>query len=330
MILAGDVGGTNARFALFEPGGRARVRQDTLRSADHASLESAVRAFLGPSPPAIEAATFGIAGPVVAGKAWLTNLGWEVDARALGAALGIPKVALLNDLVALGFGALTVPRDKLRPLRGEAVPASSGANVAVIAAGTGLGEAVLVWDGDAHTPCATEGGHVDFAPRDRLEFELFEFLQERFGGHVSYERIVAGPGIGNLYDFFTLAKKMPESPEAAAQLARASDRNKEIFALAKTGKSQVCAKVLATFASLYGAEAGNLALKSLATGGVFVCGGIAANYAEEIARGGFMAAFTAKGRFTELLGKIPVAIVLDTDIGLAGSAYYAAREISAG
>jgi glucokinase len=222
-----------------------------------------------------------------------------------------------------------VPREKLRPLHGDAVPASSGANVAVIAAGTGLGEAVLVWDGEKHVPCATEGGHVDFAARDRLEFELFEFLKERYSGHVSYERIVAGPGIGNLYDFFTVAKRMPEDPAAASQLARAADRNKEIFALAAAGKSEVCAKVLATFACLYGAEAGNLALKSLATGGVFVCGGIAAHYADEIARGGFMTAFTAKGRFADLLGKIPVAIVLDTDIGLAGSAYYASREIAA-
>ena len=325
MILAGDVGGTNARFALFEPGGRVRVRQDSLRSADHRSLESAVRAFLGANPPTIEAATFGIAGPVVGDKAFLTNLGWDVDGRALGATLGIPKVALLNDLVALGFGALTVPKEKLRSLRGDALPVTTGKNLAIIAAGTGLGEAVLVWDGERHVPCATEGGHVDFAPRDRLEFELFEFLAERFAGHVSYERLVAGPGIGNLYDFFVLAKKMVEAPAVAARLAAAADRNKEIFAVAAAGESEVCAKVLSLFASLYGAEAGNLALKSLATGGVFVCGGIAAHYADLLARGGFMASFAAKGRFAQLLGDVPVAIVLDTDIGLSGSAFYAAR-----
>ncbi len=324
MILAGDVGGTNARFALFEPGGRTRLRQGSLLSAAHRSLESAVRAFLGADPPPIEAAAFGIAGPVVAGKANLTNLGWDVDAKALGAALAIPTVTLLNDLVALSFGALTVKREGLRLLAGDAMPATSGKNLAIIAAGTGLGEATLVWDGARYTACGTEGGHVDFAPRDRLEFELLEFLQERFSGHVSYERVVAGPGIGNLYDFFTIAKKMPDSPEAAAELARAPDRNKAILALGAAKKSDVCAKVLATFASLYGAEAGNLALKSLATGGVLVCGGIAAHYAEELAQSDFMRSFSAKGRFAGVLKKIPVAVVLDTDIGLSGSAYYAA------
>jgi glucokinase len=326
MILSGDVGGTNARFALFEPGGRARVRQESLPSAEFTSLEGAVRAFLGPNPPAISSAAFGIAGPVVAGQAHLTNLGWHVDAAALGAALGIPRVALLNDLVALGFGALAVPRERLRLLHGDRLPAVTGANIAVIAAGTGLGEAALVWDGTGHVPLATEGGHTDFAPRDRLEVELLEFLQGRFGGHVSYERIVAGPGIGNLYDFFVEAKGLVDPPEVAARIAAATDRNKEIFALGAAGTSPVGARVLPLFASLYGAEAGNLALKTLATGGVFVCGGIAAHYAEELVRGGFTEAFAHKGRFAGLLADIPIAVVLDTDIGLSGSAAYAALE----
>ncbi len=330
MILAGDVGGTNARFALFDVSGQRRVRQESLASADYRSLEDAIRAFLGKDPPRVEAATFGIAGPVVNGKATLTNLGWQVEARALGASLGIPRVALLNDLVALAFGALAVPREKLRPLRGDAVPQQTGANVAVIAAGTGLGEASLVWDGERHVPCATEGGHVDFAPRDRLEFELLEYLQARFGGHVSYERIVAGPGIGNLYDFFVSVKGLADPPEIAERIAAAADRNKEIFAQAVAGASPVGEQVLGRFASLYGAEAGNLALKTLATGGVFVCGGIAAHYSDELVRRGFVEAFVAKGRFAGLLERVPVAVVLDTDIGLSGSASYAARAARSG
>ena len=325
MILAGDVGGTNARFALFEPGGRAPVRQESLRSVDFTSLEAAIRAFLGPRPPAISSAAFGIAGPVVGGKAHLTNLGWHVDSAALAAALGIARVALLNDLVALGFGALDVPRERLRLLHGDRLPVASGANIAVIAAGTGLGEAALVWDGSSHVPLATEGGHTDFAPRDHLEVELLEFLQKRFGGHVSYERIVAGPGIGNLYDFFVEVKGLVDPPAIAAQIQAAKDRNKEIFALGAAGTSIVGARVLPLFASLYGAEAGNLALKTLATGGVFVCGGIAAHYAEELVKGGFTQAFANKGRFAGLLADVPIAIVLDTDIGLSGSAAYAQR-----
>ena len=323
MILAGDIGGTNARFALFEPNGRVRVRQESFPSPKFPSLEAAIAAFLGASPPKIEAATFGIAGPVVGGRAQVTNLPWTVDAAVLATTLGVPKVGLLNDLVALSFGALTVEKDRLLPLRGGELPARTGANVAVIAAGTGLGEAALVWDGERHVACATEGGHVDFAPRSKLEFELFEYLQRRFGAHVSYERVVAGPGIGNLYDFFAVEKKMQDPADVAAQIAAAPDRNKAIAALGASGKSPVGAKVLATFAGLYGAEAGNLALKTLATGGVFVCGGIAAHYAEQLVAGGFTESFAAKGRFRALLEKVPVAIVLDTDIGLAGSAYYA-------
>jgi glucokinase len=321
VILAGDVGGTNARLALFD--GRVPVRQESFASAEFASLEEIVRAFLGPSPPLIEAATFGIAGPVVGGRAEVTNLPWTVDERALESALGIGKVALLNDLVALAYGALTVPPDKLRIVSGGGLPRTQGGNLAVIAAGTGLGEAALIWDGARLVPCATEGGHVDFAPRNRLEFELLEFLQARHGEHVSYERVVAGPGFGALYDFFVGAKKIPERPEIAARIAAAVDRNKEIAALGAAGESAPCARALETFATLYGAEAGNLALKTFATGGVFVCGAIAAAYADAIVDGGFVASFVGKGRFTALLARIPIAIVLDPDIGLAGSAYHA-------
>jgi glucokinase len=324
VILAGDVGGTNARLALFEPGGRTRGRQESLRSADFASLEGIIERFLGAPRPPIEAATFGIAGPVVGGRAKVTNLPWLVEAQAIAKAFDIPRVTLVNDLVALAFGALTVDRDELLVLSGGGPPQTSGANVAVIAAGTGLGEAALVWDGDRLVGSPTEGGHVDFAARNRLEFELVEYLQRRFGSHVSYERVVAGPGFGNLYDFFVDAKGVKDPPDVAARIAGAADRNREIAALGDARASEATTRTFDLFASLYGAETGNLALKTFATGGVFVCGGIAAKYAKSFAARGFVESFLAKGRFTAFLERVPIAVVLDSDIGLAGSAYYAA------
>ena len=323
MILAGDVGGTNARLALYEPGQSRPLRQQALASASYRSLEAAVKVFLGPSPPRISSATFGIAGPVVNQRCKATNLPWMIDARVVARALGIPRVALVNDLVAISLGALTVGPRKLRVLSGGSAPKKKGENIAVIAAGTGLGEAALIWNGEAHVPLGTEGGHVDFAPRNALEFELLEFLSARFGGHVSYERVVAGPGIGSVYDFFVKKKKMRESKENLRRVAEAPDRNKEIVALFEQKKSVVAARVVSLFASLYGAEAGNLALKMLATGGVFVAGGIAARLADAMAKP-FMAAFVDKGRFRTLLQQVPVAIVTDPNIGLAGSAHHAA------
>lgn len=326
MILAGDVGGTNARLALHEPGEASQgrpLRQGSLPSARFKSLEAAVKDFLGPNPPKISSATFGVAGPVVNQRCHATNLPWVIDARVVARALAIPRVTLLNDLVAISLGALTVPPRKLRVLSKGPPPKKRGENIAVIAAGTGLGEAALIWDGQGHVPLGTEGGHVDFAPRNTLECELLEFLGARFGGHVSYERVVAGPGIGNLYDFFVHHKKMRESRENLRRVADASDRNREIVLLFEEKKSVVAARVVELFASLYGAEAGNLALKTLATGGVFVAGGIAARLGSAMAKP-FMRSFVDKGRFGALLRQVPVAIVLDSNIGLAGSAHHAA------
>jgi glucokinase len=262
---------------------------------------------------------------VLDGRAKVTNLPWHVDARAISTAFSIARVTLVNDLVALAYGTLTVAKEKLRVLGANGMaPVTCGENIAVIAAGTGLGEAALVWDGMRYVPLATEGGHTDFAPRTREESELLFFLGQRFG-HVSYERVLSGPGLSNLYDFFVEGRKASEPPPLAARIASAPDRNQEIARLGASGESATCRRVLELFASLYGAEASNLALKTFATGGVFVCGGIAAKYADFLAENRrFADAFCAKGRFKELVSKIPVAIVLDTDIGLAGSAYHAA------
>lgn len=324
MILAGDIGGTRARFALVKPGAPKAIRTGTLESRRFASLEDAIAEFLGKKPPRIRRATLGVAGPVVGNRCTATNLPWVVDGKVVARRCGIGRVELINDLVALSFGALTAPRSKLVVLQGAA-PKRSAKNLAVIAAGTGLGEAALVWDAvdERYVSLGTEGGHVDFAPRDAVEIELLLYLQKRFEGHVSYERILSGPGIGALYDFFREARGVRESPAIAARVAAAEDRNAEISKLGVSRESEAAALAIDLFVSLYGAEAGNLALKTLAVGGVFVAGGISGFLADVLAKGAFVRSFRDKGRFAALLEKIPVAIVKDSTIGLAGSAYHA-------
>jgi glucokinase len=231
----------------------------------------------------------------------------------------------VNGLISLATGALEAPRRKIMVLQGNAPPRAEGANIAVIAAGTGLGEAILVWDGEKHVPCATEGGHSDFAPRNKLEIDLLDFLQKRVGGRVSYERAVSGPGVGHIYDFFREVVGVGETQSAADLVDQAKDRNAAISELALTGKSKPALRAIELFASLYGSEAGNLALKSLALGGIFVAGGIAKHLSTLLKSGPFMKSFLDKGRMSPLLAKIPISIVLDSEIGLAGSALIASR-----
>jgi glucokinase len=290
------------------------------------SLEAAMGAFLShvKPPPKLQAAAFGIAGPVVAGRVVTTNLPWTVDAKVVARKLSIKRVTLLNDLVALALGTLGVSRRKLHILGDAGAPKRKGANVAVLAAGTGLGEALLLWDGDRFLPTATEGGHTDFAPRNDLDIELLQFLRSRFG-HVSYERILSGDGLANLYDFFRQIKGVEESSANTRALESSLDRNAAICELGIAGKSEAAARAVEHFAQIYGAEAGNLALKSLSIGGVFICGNIAARMKPIFDRGVFRRAFADKGRFTSLMEKIPVAVVLDSDVGLAGAARVALK-----
>jgi glucokinase len=318
MLLAGDIGGTHARLALLSPDGRV-ARQDVLESHAFPSLEAVVRAFLGKPAPRLSAAAFGVAGPVVRGRCVATNLPWIIDAKVLGRKLAIKKVTLLNDLVALSLGTLGVPRNKLHVLGEAGAPKKKGASVAVIAAGTGLGEAMLVWDpaSDRFVPSGTEGGHTDFAPTDELQCELLTFLRERFG-HVSWERILSGDGLGSLYDFFRLAKGVGETPPNEETLAGSPDRNATIGQMGQDGSSEAAVRAVELFGRVYGAEAGNLALKMLAVGGVYVCGNIAAKSLPVLDRT-FRAAFEDKGRFRGLMERVPIAVVLDSNVGLAGA-----------
>jgi glucokinase len=320
VVLVGDIGGTHARLSLRGPSGRA-VRTEVFESRGYASLEAIVQAFLaGMRPkPKISAAAFGVAGPVVKGRCVATNLPWVIDQRVLARVLSIKRVTLLNDLVALALGTLDVRAARLHPLTERTPKKRGGANIAVLAAGTGLGEAMLVWDGARFVPSATEGGHADFAPCDDLQIELLRFLRERFG-HVSWERVLSGGGLGNVYDFFVRCRGMVESPDTARAIADALDRNAAIADLGSRGKSEAASRAVRLFASVYGAEAGNLALKTLAVGGVYICGNIAARMVGVLDEGGFREAFVDKGRFRPLMETIPVAVVLDTDVGLSGAA----------
>jgi glucokinase len=320
VVLVGDIGGTHARLSLRGPGGR-HVRTEVFESRRYPSLEAVVKGFLGGMRPRpkVRAAAFGVAGPVVKGRCVATNLPWVIDARVLARSLSIKRVVLLNDLVALALGALGVRSAKLHTLSGGGTPKKRGANVAVMAAGTGLGEAMLVWDGARFVPSATEGGHADFAPRDDIEVDLLHFLRERFG-HVSWERVLSGAGLGNIYDFFVRGKGLAEPAATARAIADAVDRNAAIAELGTARKSEAAARAVRLFASVYGAEAGNLALKTLAVGGVYICGNIAARMVGVLDEGGFRRAFVDKGRFGPLMETIPVAVVLDSDVGLAGAA----------
>jgi glucokinase len=321
VLLVGDIGGTHARLALLKPNGRVMHKKE-FASRKYPSLEVVLREFLGSikPKPRVTAAGFGVAGPVVAGRVVATNLPWVIDSRLIGRKLGIKRVTLVNDLVALSLGALRVPRAKLHFLsEGAGFPRKRGANVAVIAAGTGLGEAIMVWDGKGFVPSATEGGHADFAARDDLEVDLLQFLRNRFA-RVSYERILSGAGLGNLYDFFLQAKGIEETTANTEAIDASDDRNAAISALGLSGGSEAAARAVQLFATIYGAEAGNLALKALALGGVYVCGNIAARLIPVLGAGFFRRAFLEKGRFGALMEKIPVAVVLDKDVGLSGAA----------
>jgi glucokinase len=326
VLLVGDIGGTHARLSLLTSEGRA-VRHAVFESRRYPSLEAVVGEFLGTRALRITASAFGIAGPVVNGRCTATNLPWVVDARLLSRKLRIRRVTLINDLVALSLGAVAAPPAKLHALGSAGTPRKRGANVAVIAAGTGLGEALLVWDGARFVPSATEGGHSDFAPRDDLGVDLLQFLRARFG-HVSWERVLSGDGLANVYAFFRKPKNISESSENTRAIEAAADRNAAIAQLGMSGKSEAASRAVDFFASAYGAEAGNLALKSLAVGGVFVCGNIATHMLAVLDRGGFHRAFVDKGRFAPLMERIPVAVVLDNDVGVSGAARVARGLVS--
>jgi glucokinase len=325
MILAGDIGGTKTHLALFPPDGRARKPSvDRIYSShDHASPDRLIASFLSEAGVRPTRVVLGIAGPVVNNRAEITNLPWAIDGQALSESLGA-DVRLINDLEATGWGIMTLdaPGD-LAPLHdGQAARSGNGA---LIAAGTGLGEAPLIWNGEDWTPSASEGGHADFGPRDTLEDELLGWLRARYG-HVSYERILSGPGIADLYRFLRDTGRGDEPGDVRARFDTAADPAVIVTETALAGTCERAVLALERFCSIYGAEAGNVALKFLAVGGVFVSGGIAPRILPFLNRGGFERAFLDKGRLRGVVERIPVTVVLDPATALWGAAAVALLE----
>lgn len=335
MILAGDVGGTKTVLALYESGVNTldKVREQTYPSAAFPSLEAICLDFLSRSPDVgVRTACFGLPGAVVDGVCRTTNLPWVISEHDLSTSLKIPRVKLLNDLQAAGYGMLHLEESELavlNPGRASGAMAHRQGNFAVIAAGTGLGEGLLAWTGERHIPIPSEGGHSTFAARNDLEDELRRFVARRLGSddaHVSWERVLSGPGLGSIYDFLKHKGVHEESPQVAAKI-QAGDKGAVVGMEAVNGGDKLCVAAGDLFASLYGAEAGNLALKLLATGGVFVGGGIAPKLLPVLQRGAFMKSFLDKGRFGDLLRNMPVVVALNDKAPLLGAAQYAADSL---
>lgn len=330
LVLAGDIGGTKSNLAFFRgtPHAPESVAERSYRTRDFANLAEVVGRFRADTGLTAATACFGVAGAVVAGASYLPNLGWQLSEIELARELGLTSVQLLNDLEANALGIATLQPEQFVTLNpGQQLP---GGNRALIAAGTGLGMALLLHDGADYRVSASEGGHVDFAPRNEEEAGLLRFLAARHG-RVSVERVVSGPGLVAVYDFLK-DSGMHESDALGARLEAASDRAALIAQLAQAaqagagGESAICAKALELFLSAYGAAAGNLALMALATGGLYVGGGIAPKLVDGLPKSGFMAAFTDKGRFFGLLSRIPVRVILEPRTALHGAAARALRQ----
>lgn len=307
MDIAGDIGGTHTRLALFDSKADGPAALEVYPSRDHDGLESMIHAFLATHPAAVERACFGVAGPVQNGHVKTTNLAWPVDARSVAGVLGIDHVGLVNDLYANAYGIADLGPGDIATLR-EGDP-SMGGNAAVISAGTGLGEAGLFWDKRRYHVFASEGGHTDFAPRDDDEFALRAHLA-RNHAHVSYERVCSGMGLVAIHAFLTDRDGAGVGRTDASAIAKA----------ALDGSDPVCVRALDMMVRIYGAEAGNLALKLLATGGIYVGGGIAPRILPRLRDGGFLEALDAKGRFAGLLSRIPVHVILNDRTALLGAA----------
>jgi glucokinase len=321
MLLAGDIGGTKTNLAVFSPdaGLRAPLVEATFPSADYDSLEALVSDFLSQTGVKVELASFGVAGPVVAGRAKVTNLPWVIDEVQLQGALGISSVRLLNDLGAIGHAIPWLTPADLHTLNeGQAQP---GGAIAVVAPGTGLGEAFLTWDGARYQSHPSEGGHADFAPTSRLQLGLLRYLMERFG-HVSVERVCSGRGIPNIYAYLKDSGHAEEPGWLAEELVGASDPTPVIAkaALSSDRSCALCVSTFEVFVRILAAEAGNLALSVMATGGVYLGGGIPRRILPLLEAGRFLETFRRKGRFSDLLSRIPVRVIVYPKAALLGAA----------
>lgn len=329
LILAGDVGGTKSVLATFyAQGSRLQlVRRQRFDNDVFPDFESVVRAFLDEADPSapIQGAGFGVAAPITGRRVQMTNLAWTIDTDRLIQLLNGVEVTLLNDLEAMAYGIGTLDHEDIVALQDGI---SREGNAALIAAGTGLGEAQLIYDGTRHHPSASEGGHTDFGPRNSLEIELLEYLWGEFD-RVSYERIVSGSGLFRVYRFLRDTNRGEEPDWLAETIDGAEEPAALISEAAQDGRSELCERALGIFIDVYGAEAGNLALKNFSLGGLYVGGGIAPKILPTLQDGRFLTAFQDKGRYRELMEEIPVKVLLNPRTPLRGAARYAAERAAA-
>jgi glucokinase len=326
FILAGDIGGTNARLALFDVKNHNfnLVSSTVFPSRRYSGLDQIVKEFVSTSPAKPAQACFGIAGPVTNGRVEASNLPWVIESRRLADELQIREALLINDLEATGWGVGALAPEKLVSLNQVS---SIAGNQAVIAAGTGLGEAGLYWDGERHHVFASEGGHCDLSPMDDLQVELFQYLRSRFD-HVSYERVLSGPGLVNVFDFLRDTGKGKPPDWLVAEMVE-SDAARAISEAGLSGRCPMCEQALDIFVAVFGAETGNLALKMKAVGGVFLAGGIAPKILPKLATSTFLQAFLNKGRLRRLMEIIPIKVITDEKLALLGAARCAFVETAA-
>jgi glucokinase len=321
LILAGDVGGTKTRLGLYRVSETASrlLTSTTYPSKAYRGLASIIDEFLR-GQERISAASFGVAGPVVKGSAVATNLPWKISEASLRGVLNLKDISLINDLVANAYGIEVMEKSDFTVLNRGGKPAG---NRAILSAGTGLGAAIVFWAGDRYIPSPSEGGHVEFGPRNRLELGLLRYLFERFG-HVSYERVLSGAGLYNIYQFLRDEGKYGTEPGWLASRLAKEDPAAVIAEAAGSGKSRLCAAALELFASIYGAAAGNLALQTMATGGMYIGGGIAPKIIWKLKDAAFMKAFKDKGRLSSIVERIPVRVIMNDRAALLGAAANAA------
>ena len=322
MLLAGDIGGTKTNLAIFEIGDKPEAKiQTTFKSGDYPSLEVIAQKFLADTGTTVTRAVFGVAGPVINGQSEITNLPWIISETTLADALHLPAVKLLNDLEAIAHAVPHLLPADLAALNSEQIDTDLGGNIAIIAPGTGLGEAILFSQNNHYHVLASEGGHADFGPKNPREIELLRHLQTKFD-HVSYERVCSGKGIPNIYASFENSRVAEASAQVAEAISQAADATPVIIQAALAGTCKLCQATLDTFVSILGAEAGNLALKVMATGGIYLGGGIPPKILSKLQDGTFMTAFTNKGRFGKMLTRIPVYVILNNKAPLLGAAHY--------
>lgn len=331
LVLAGDIGGTKTLLGFYaDCGDRLEiVMEASFVNQEYTDIDDLIGSFLARlgkgEAGRIVSATLGVAGPVHGDRGTLTNLSWTIDANELGTRFSISNFSLINDLAATAWSIDAVADEDLFVLK-PGIPQKG--NAAVIAAGTGLGEAMLFWDGRRHMPSASEGGHADFAPTTPLQSDLLDYLAEIYG-HVSYERVLSGKGLVSIYSFLKSRRDSVE-PAYLAKRFETEDPAAVVSSEAIDGQDKDCSDALDIFISVYGAEAGNLALKGFAVGGVYIAGGIAPKILPAMERGGFVESFAGKGRFKRLMESIPVYVIMDRKAGLRGAAIHACRPLADG